>query len=267
MSAPGVTGSTWVMLRGLTREARHWGALPGRLEAMLPGARVVTPDLPGNGQRWRDSSALRVADMVEAVRTDLQQQGVAPPYHLLAMSLGAMVAIAWADRYPLELAGCVLINTSVRPFSPPQQRLRPRSAAALLRCLTSGADAARWERTILRLTTRHWPPAAPATQALLSDWTRWRRDCPVSATNALRQLLAAARFRAPAVRPAVPLCLLVGAGDRLVDPRCSRALADAWSLPLQVHPQAGHDLPLDDPAWVEQRVLAWLDQARLHDVG
>jgi pimeloyl-ACP methyl ester carboxylesterase len=63
MSAPGVTGSTWVMLRGLTREARHWGALPGRLEALLPGARVVTPDLPGNGQRWRDSSALRVADM------------------------------------------------------------------------------------------------------------------------------------------------------------------------------------------------------------
>ena len=49
------------------------------------------------------------------------------------MSLGAMVAVDWAARHPEELAGCVLINTSLRPFSPWYQRLRPANYGALLR--------------------------------------------------------------------------------------------------------------------------------------
>ena len=47
-----------------------------------------------------------------------------------------------------------------------------------------------------------------------------------------------------------PLLLLAGAGDRLVDPACSRRLARTWQVPLLEHAQAGHDLPLDDPDWV-----------------
>ncbi|PMZ18082.1 alpha/beta hydrolase, partial [Pseudomonas sp. FW306-02-F08-AA] len=38
---------------------------------------------------------------------------------------------------------------------------------------------------------------------------------------------------------------------------CSQALAAAWNLPLVMHPFAGHDLPLDDPAWVVAQVLQW----------
>jgi pimeloyl-ACP methyl ester carboxylesterase len=68
------------------------------------------------------------------------------------MSLGAMVAVAWADRHPDELAGGVLINTSLRPFSPWYQRLRPANYLALLGLLLAG-DAGRRERTILRLTS------------------------------------------------------------------------------------------------------------------
>ncbi|PXW99232.1 alpha-beta hydrolase superfamily lysophospholipase [Sphaerotilus hippei] len=264
---PSAAGPTWVLLRGLTREARHWGPWPQRLAAALPGARVLTPDLPGNGRRWRETSPLRVEDMVEGLRAELQAAGALAPYHLLAMSLGAMVAIAWADRHPRELAHCVLVNTSVRPFSPPWQRLRPASVPALLRCLAGRADAPRWERTILRLTSRQFAPDGDAARALLQDWVRWRRQCPVSARNAWRQLVAAARFQAPAVRPAVPLRLLAGAGDQLVDPRCSRALAEAWGLPLHVHPAAGHDLPLDAPDWLERQLLGMLDHVGLDDLG
>ena len=50
------------------------------------------------------------------------------------MSLGAVIATAWAARHPQELAGAVLINTSMCP-SPPQQRLRPHSLLPLLRLL------------------------------------------------------------------------------------------------------------------------------------
>lgn len=247
--------STWVLLRGLMREQRHWGDFPATLAAALPGATIITPDLPGNGQQCRLRSPTSVAAMVEACRADLRARGVAPPYSLLALSLGGMVAVAWASRYPQELAHCVLINSSMRPYSRFHQRLRWHNYPAILGLLWHGG-AARQEQLVLRLTSHGGTPARRA--AVLAQWLAIQRDCPVTRANALRQLWAAARFRAPATPPPVPLLVLSSAADRLVDPRCSANLARAWQLAHSIHADAGHDLPLDDGAWVAQAVARWL---------
>lgn len=245
--------STWILLRGLTRESRHWGDFPERLQVWCGAARVQAIDLPGNGHLNRHSSPLRVADMAQSCRSQLLERGIAPPYFVVAMSLGAMVAVDWATRYPSEIAGCVLINTSLRPFSPFHHRLRPGSYWPLLNLLLRGGDAEYRERTILQLTSSH--PPAPA---VLAAWAGYARQSPVSSRNALRQLLAAARYAAPAARPAPPLLILSGAQDRLVDPRCSRRLAGQWATAFAEHPTAGHDLPLDDGAWVARQVGQWM---------
>lgn len=246
--------STWVLLRGLTRESRHWGAFPALLGSAVNAGRVVTLDLPGNGRLNAQPSPTSVAAMAEACRAALRLEGAPPPYHLLTMSLGAMVALAWADAHPDELCGCVLINTSLRGLSPWYQRLKPRNHVRLLG-LALSKDPAFSERVVLALTTRH--PAAP-TEALLAQWAAWRRENPVSRANTWRQLWAAARFRAPPQPPRVPLLVLAGAADTLVDPRCSLRLAQAWNIPARTHPSAGHDLPLDDPAWVAHEVARWV---------
>ena len=253
MNAP-----VWLLLRGLTRDQRHWGDVPERLaRALPPGAQVVCIDLPGNGGLHHLRSAATVAGLVAQARAQVAECGLAGrPVHLLAMSLGAMVAVAWAAAHPDEIAGAVLVNTSLRPFSPFWQRLRPRAWAPLLACLWPGTSAERWERCILGLTSAR-AVRRPEAPALLRQWADWRRSHPVSRANALRQLLAAATFRAPRRAPPVPLRLLNGAADGLVHPACSQAVARAWNLPLAVHPDAGHDLPLDDPDWVVAHVVAW----------
>jgi pimeloyl-ACP methyl ester carboxylesterase len=91
----------------------------------------------------------------------------------------------------------------------------------------------------------------------LAHWTVYQHEYPVRRANALRQLYSAARYRTPPVQPAVPLLILCSAGDRLVDPRCSLRLAAAWGAPVAVHSDAGHDLPLDDGAWVIAQVARW----------
>ena len=123
----------WILLRGLAREQAHWGSFVGDLAHALPQDDVTALDLPGNGLLHRQPSPGSVPALVQACRRMLAKRGVAPPYHLLAMSLGAMVATEWAHAAPAEVAGCVLINTSLRPFSPFHQRLRPGNYAALLR--------------------------------------------------------------------------------------------------------------------------------------
>lgn len=251
----------WILLRGLTRESAHWGDFAAGLQQALPADEVLALDLPGNGQFHTVCSPVSVQAMVQACRTEMARRAVAPPYHLLAMSLGAMVATDWARAAPGEVAGCVLINTSMRPFSPFFHRLRPHNWAALLRLAgtwrsqsASGAEAL--ERIILRITSN----GAPERDAVIPLWATVRQQRPVSALNALRQLLAAARYQAPATPPGVPLLLLGSKQDQLVALQCSEAIANAWGTPLHKHPSAGHDLPLDDPQWVIGAVLQWLER-------
>ena len=246
----------WVLLRGLIRESRHWGALPDLLAHALPAGRVLCPDLPGNGLRNREPSPTRIDAMVESCRAALKLGGHAPPYRLLALSLGGMVAASWASAYPAEVEALVLINTSMRPFSPFYRRLRPASYARLLRAASASADLTERETLILGLVSN----SAAKRAGALPAWVALARQNPVTRRNALRQLLAAARFRASPAAPAAPTLVLVSQQDRLVSPACSHALARAWGTALASHPAAGHDLALDDAPWVMGEVMAWLQR-------
>ncbi len=250
--------SRWIFLRGLMRESRHWGDFPERFRAHVPDAEVFTPDLPGNGRLHAVPSPQRIEETMEACRRMLADAALAPPYHVLGLSLGAMVAIAWAQAHPQELRGCVLINTSLRPFHSFYRRLRPTAWGAAARAALAGTPQER-ERLILRLTSNRLQRQAE----VLDAWIAWQREHPVSRRNAWRQLLAAAHFRARPSRPPVPILVLAGAGDRLVDPACSRQLAAHWQTGFALHPSAGHDLPLDEGEWVARQVRDWLQEQEL----
>ena len=66
--------------------------------------------------------------MVQALRDDLSERSEQGPFVLVALSLGGMVALRWACLHPHEIAGCVLVNSSVRGLAPFWQRLRLASA-------------------------------------------------------------------------------------------------------------------------------------------
>ncbi|HEX7907352.1 MAG TPA: alpha/beta hydrolase [Paraburkholderia sp.] len=264
--------STWILLRGLTRETRHWGRLPDVLRESLgelPGEwsnearsgadhdnRLLLLDLPGNGEFAHLRAPATVADMVGFVRHAAFQSNLPGPYCVLAMSLGGMVATDWAQRHPHEIGRLVLINTSMRPFSSMQERLRPSAWPGLAGVAASWSDAPRAERGIHRLTCNN----VETLDGDLAVWSEIRRSAPVSRGNALRQLWAAARFTARAARPACPVLILSSQADRLVNPVCSAKLSVAWGALHREHPWAGHDLPHDDPAWTAEQVRAWLAQ-------
>ena len=245
--------TTWVLLRGLTRESGHWGAFARLLQQRHPETRIVALDLPGNGSFNDLRSPTRIEAITPWCRDQLHSQGLEPPYCLLAMSMGAMVAVDWGARAPQEIDGCVLINTSLRPFSPWYRRLRPANYAALLALALLPGDAIAHERTILQLTSRD-----PTATEVLDRWVRLRQARPVSAANALRQLVAATRYRADVTPPSVPLLVLTSRRDRLVDSRCSQELARRWQAEIAIHPSAGHDLTLDDAVWAADQIDRWL---------
>ena len=246
----------WILLRGLGREARHWGDFPALL-AQASGQPVLTPDLPGNGTRWREAAGLTIGAQCEALRRSLAVTLAHGPVDVLALSMGGMVALDWAQRYPAEVRSLVLVNTSFAGISPFWQRLRWQRYPLVLALLPSRAA---WrERQLLMLTSNH----ATKRETAWPQWQACQRDQPVSRSNFLRQLLAAARFRPPAVWPGCDVRVLCSAHDRLVNPACSGELARRLQTHCEIHPAAGHDLPLDDPDWM----ISMLARERRSDIG
>jgi pimeloyl-ACP methyl ester carboxylesterase len=246
--------TTWVLLRGLTREARHWSGFVELLTQRLGSTdEVIALDLPGTGTLNTRQSPASVPGMAAACREELANRSLEPPYVFLGMSLGGMVALHAAYAYADEVVGCVLINSSLRGHSNFWQRLRPPNYARLCRFFLPGLSPLEREYQVLLMTSADPQRHTDAPER----WASMAQERPVSRSNALRQLAAAARYAPPEKAPASPLLLLASEGDRLVSPGCSQQLAARWALPLRMHPTAGHDLTLDDPEWAAQQIARW----------
>ncbi|WP_228536226.1 alpha/beta fold hydrolase [Noviherbaspirillum malthae] len=247
--------SSWVFLRGLIRESRHWGDFPSAFQRRFSDAQIFTPDLPGNGVLNDMPSPLTIDAMVDHARTWLAAREHRRPVYLLGLSMGGMLAVRLAQRYPAELAGCVLINSSLRNFSPFYHRLQWRSYGTLLRILMSRNDAVASEQLVWEMTSSR----RPIEPEILRQWIACRRARPVSMINAVRKVIAASRCRAGDRAPKVPLLVLALDHDRLVSPNCSRRIAEAWNARLCMHPHAGHDLALDDGEWIAETTGNWVE--------
>lgn len=245
--------TTWVFLRGIVRQHRHWEDFPARFQAAFPDAQLLLPDLPGNGDLHDHESRSSITEMVDAVREDLEGRGHHGPVRLLAVSMGAMVGIEWMQRHPEEIERAVLMNTSIRGLSRFSERLRRDAWPDILRSLFFIPQLER-ERLFIELTSNLYPDK----EALAQRWAAYAEAQPTSRMNALRQLFAAATWRAPDARPHEHVLLLQSLGDHVVDPVCTTRIADCWRWPLVTHPTAGHDLTLDDPDWVIEQVRHWL---------
>lgn len=242
-----------VLVRGLARAAGHWHDFDAGLRACWPSASFERFDLAGNGDRFRERSPLDVHALADDLRARVLARDPRPPL-LIAISLGAMVGLAWWLRWPSSLRGLVGLNTSAGGVCPPWWRLQPRAALATFAAMGE-RDAVARELHILALTSR----VRAGDRALAAAHARLHAREPIRAANVVRQMIAAARFRVQpmSTRTRPPLLLLAARGDRMVDPRCTPALARALGAAHFLHGDAGHDLTLDDPAWCTASIAAW----------
>ena len=250
-----------ILLRGLTREAGHWGSFANALHAL--GLNIIALDLPGNGRFHQLDSPMSVPAMLSFARLQLGQRSQQTPYLLLGMSLGGMVAAEWAHQHPQEVAGLVLINTSMRPFSSPTERLKPSNWLQLAQMALRWKDVQFVESQIHALTCQQKKQKEIKQKIDVTQWLALRKKAPVSGVNAARQLWAAARYKGQLKPPTAPVLVLSSKQDGLVNPICSERLAKAWQVRHCQHAWAGHDLPHDDEEWVCHQIRAWMQSVEL----
>lgn len=247
-------GQNWILLRGLARESAHWGAFVPLLQSAFPEARITLLDLPGTGCFYRKTSPGSIKAITDRVRRHAFEQGfIQQPATILALSLGAMVAWEWMRGHPEDICGAILINTSFAGLSPFYQRLRWQSYGDFI-SLAMTRDVHDRETQILRLVSHC------RDEQIAQAWARIQNERPIRLKNSFRQIMAAATYRPGDIKPRQPVLLLNGVGDRLVAPACSEAIQKKVNLEFRRHPWAGHDLTLDDGAWVALQLKDWVAQ-------
>jgi pimeloyl-ACP methyl ester carboxylesterase len=234
--------ATWVLLRGLMRDGRHWGDFTSLLGDHLAkrGIALVTADLPGCGRLANSLSPLSLSDYVEPVwrQIDANTRG---PVVLIGLSMGGMVALAMAAAAPQRVAHLVLMNASAANLSPWYCRCSIGGVLLALRHSVRVPGTSRLEALILALTShRH-----SKDPELVRRWSQYRLEQPISFANTLRQLWAAVHFSAPQITS--PISIIYGEQDRLVEPGCSLALGNFYAVPALGIVDCGHDIALDQP--------------------
>ncbi|WP_196137787.1 alpha/beta fold hydrolase [Aliikangiella sp. G2MR2-5] len=242
-----------VLLRGLGRDQEHWTPLLNALKKCSSDLKIETPDLPGAGVLFKQKSPTEIDAYISALES--QVTNTDEPTILVGLSLGGMIALKWAEKYPQKFSQLVLINSSSR-LSPFYRRLN------LLRILKfpqlfMPVYIDRKESAIYQLTCNK----RPLQKSLIEKWVDIQLKHPVSSTNQLRQLIAAFKFSLPKPEKIPFTTILYSIEDPLVSFQCSRDLINYYQTAHYCHSWGGHDLPQDDPEWVAEKLVCIANQA------
>ncbi len=246
---------SWLLLRGLSRERRHWGSFPAEL-ARATGEKTLCLDLPGFGTESKRPSPRAIPLITDDLRRRFDEERGTERWSILGVSLGGMIALDWCARHPSDFESCVTINTSSRA-SWALERFRLPGLRAFVGAFTSNPIA----KELITLRTISNKPASEL-EALAIEHAKWHRECPPTKQSLAYQLRAASKFEVP-TNIETPVLVLASRTDRLVSYRCSERIAKAIpAAELVLHDRGGHDLPLDEPAWVCERVAAFRSRAQ-----
>lgn len=243
----------WIFLRGLSRESTHWGDFPQRCQEAF-GWQIECLDLPGFGDQHRRLSPITLNAVLEDVRSRASEPSNTDKIGILGLSLGGMLALQWAASYPQDLGAVIIINSS-STNNPLHHRLKPTALLPLIKSLGS-RSIKRQERAVLKMVSNQFTD----DEDVLAKWVQIRQRAKLQKRNVIRQLIAASHYRSPTANALKNLehgLVLSSRTDRMVSWKCSEFFAARYHWPLALHHSAGHDLPLDDPAWILAEIAHW----------
>lgn len=225
----------WLLVPGMLNDERVWADVAGGLQ---PHAQVRI------AQVQTQSTIAEMASDAWALLDDLAPDA---PVYLAGFSMGGYVAMEMLAQQPMRaLRGLALIDTAGGAETPESRVLREKTIHAM---------QSNFAKTLPGLI--QWNTHQPSP-ALLAQLGQMMQD--VGAVTAVRQMRAISERREHSAvlgQLRMPVQVLCGEHDRVTPPARSQALAQ--SIPgarLQLVPDAGHMLPLEQPQAVVSALLA-----------
>lgn len=142
---------------GMGGPLEMWGAVQPRVAQF---ARTVAYDRLGS----RHAGTLTGRNVAAEVHAMLEAAGARPPYVLVGQSFGGIYCRLFADAYPDEVAGLVLVDPTQERFVEWLRRERPELAKFSNQELQTWPEAAGVDDTLEQINaTATRPPSVPVT--------------------------------------------------------------------------------------------------------
>jgi 3-oxoadipate enol-lactonase len=242
-------GPAVLLLHAFPLGLSMWDA---QAEALAATHRVVRFDARGFGGSHAGDGPLTMERIADDGAAFLDQLGIEKAV-VAGCSMGGYAAFAFVRRHPQRLAGLVLQDTRAGADTAEAKASR---AALAAKVLAEGASAA-VEAFLPKLVGETSHRERQDLVASLRE--RILATAPQGIANALHGLAARADSRETLPTIAVPTLVLVGAEDGLTPPPEAATMAAAIpKARLDVIPRAGHLANLENPAGVNDALLAFL---------
>jgi pimeloyl-ACP methyl ester carboxylesterase len=264
-------GPLLVCVHGLGGSHVNWLALAPLL---TPTCRVVALDLAGFGhtQGVGRSTSVRAN---QALLHRFLREVVGTPAILVGNSMGGLISALEASAHPRDVAGVVLID----PALPPSVHVRPDPLSTAMFAVyispvgklfmarrRASRTAEQLAMDVLRLCTvdaGRVPADVVQAHIRLAQTRTWYQELEAEFALATRSLIwtltRRRSFRAMLGRIVVPVLLLHGAKDRLVNVASAREAAAAHpSWRYAEVDDVGHVPQLEVPRWTADTILDWL---------
>jgi pimeloyl-ACP methyl ester carboxylesterase len=217
-----------IHVHGCGSSGRYLAPTAERLAPFFP---AYVPDLPGHGRSHRPKCAQTIPELADALAGFMDAVGV-PKAILLGNSMGCLVVVEFAHKYPDRIERAILVSPAGGPHNQPMLR-------GLSQLVLDG----------LRERLRMLPVAVP--------------DCvragPISSLRLFREMV-----QYPTVERAfaldVPILAVFGFRDPLVSNEQVKELSQRHAnVTLVFHRRAAHAISFSHPEALAEVVRAWLD--------
>jgi 3-oxoadipate enol-lactonase/4-carboxymuconolactone decarboxylase len=232
-----------VLLHSLGTNAHIWDEQAAELSSAF---RVIRPDLRGHGLTGCTPGPYRMALLADDLAGVLDALGVATA-HIGGISIGGLVAQAFAAAHPERAASLILVDTALA--IPPAQSWMDRAALVRAEGISAIADAviARWVTPAFM--------DAPATSGLRAMLLR----TPAEGYAAAAEAIAAADFTASTAALNIPALVIVGDQDQATPVASAEALHLALAGSALVVVQAAAHIPtVEKPADITAAISHFL---------
>lgn len=217
----------------------------GVAERLMGTCRVIIFDRPGFGYserpRWRPRRAIEQAELLHKALAEL---GVQRPV-VVGHSWGTLVALALAIRYPVDVAGLVLLSGYYFPTLRVDAVIVAPGAMPLLGDILRYTISPLLGRLTMPLTKRIMFAPAPVTPRFKAEYSTAMALRPsqirASCVDGTFMISSAKSLRALYGELSLPVAIMAGDGDKIVSPRhAERLRAAISSSTLQIIEGVGH---------------------------
>ena len=241
--------TTIIFIHGAQHDHACWMAQSGWFARH--GCRVLALDLPGHGERAGDALP-SIEALAEWIAGVIDKEGIARA-HLVGHSMGSLVALEFADRFPQHTCSATLVGPALpMPVSPLLLAMARENESKAMEMINHWSFSFGGQLGHIGLPGL-WMPGM--NMRIMQRQKPGVLYTDFSACNTYQRSMESL------VGIEVPVLIIAGAKDRMTSPKVARAMAEA--LPrarIEVLPGCGHAMMIERPGEVLEALKRFIGE-------